>query len=311
MSEVDAADASKPMPRFQFSLADIFAATVSLAYPAALVSAIDLDDLDQPEIVAVVVVIGLLLGFLLAIQYRRLWNSRSPWVVPPFLIFFWSLFLTPYSLRLEAWQGMALIGYAPIFCAVTVGMRNHKNGGRYPFIAGLGGWLLGFFLSGLFIPSFVYTRRMANERGARSSIKVLAESQEIYHRTDYDKDGTKEYARSMQDLYERTPGAADLLLIDPALVGADASLPSPQPSHGYLFRILTARGAQSFLDVNGNMIGGFAFVAYPAQYRRTGRITFLISNNGNIYEKDLGPQTEAIVKAMTTFDPDTSWTSFE
>ena len=86
----------------------------------------------------------------------------------------------------------------------------------------------------------------------------------------------------------------------------------PQPYHGYFFRILTRQGpgapggAMSYI-VNGKMIGGFALIAYPADYANSGVVTFIVSHAGTVYEKDLGENTEAIVKTMTSFDPDKSW----
>jgi hypothetical protein len=86
----------------------------------------------------------------------------------------------------------------------------------------------------------------------------------------------------------------------------------PVPFNGYYFRILTAQGnnaedgAKSYL-VNGNMVGGFAFVAYPAVYRSSGVMTFIVNQNGVVYQKDLGPDTEKIANAMTEYDPDSTW----
>ena len=56
--------------------------------------------------------------------------------------------------------------------------------------------------------------------------------------------------------------------------------------------------------VRGNMVGGFALVAYPAEYRNSGLTTFIVNDQGSIYEKDLGSRTAAIASAMTSFDPD-------
>lgn len=86
----------------------------------------------------------------------------------------------------------------------------------------------------------------------------------------------------------------------------------PTPFHGYFFRMLTAQGAnakggaKSYV-VNGKMTGGFAFVAYPADYRSSGVMSFLIDQNGVLYQKDLGSKTGALAKAMTTFNPDKTW----
>jgi len=86
----------------------------------------------------------------------------------------------------------------------------------------------------------------------------------------------------------------------------------PIPFNGYYFRILTAQGnnaeggAKSYL-ANGKMVGGFAFVAYPAVYRSSGVMTFIVNQNGVVYQKDLGPDTEKIANAMTEYDPDSTW----
>src|SRR5262249_5253479 len=88
---------------------------------------------------------------------------------------------------------------------------------------------------------------------------------------------------------------------------------APQPFHGYLFKILTRQGksapggAYDYI-INGNMIGGFALVAWPVDYDDSGIMTFIINQQGKVYQKDLGPKTEAIVKDMKVYDPDPSWT---
>jgi hypothetical protein len=87
----------------------------------------------------------------------------------------------------------------------------------------------------------------------------------------------------------------------------------PTPFHGYYYRILTGQGphaqggAYDYL-AKGFMIGGFALVAYPAQYGSSGVTTFLVNHDGVVYEKDLGPKTQALADAMKTFDPAEGWT---
>jgi hypothetical protein len=85
------------------------------------------------------------------------------------------------------------------------------------------------------------------------------------------------------------------------------------PYHGYLFKTLTGQGPAAPLGevdfvVKGAMIGGFALVAAPAEYLVTGVKTFIVSHDGIVYEKDLGPQTLSIAKAMVRFNPDKTWT---
>ncbi len=86
-----------------------------------------------------------------------------------------------------------------------------------------------------------------------------------------------------------------------------------EPYHGYYFKILKGQGPAAHLGrmdyvVEGVMIGGFALVAAPAEYRETGVKTFIVSNDGVVYEKDLGATTLDVFKKMTLFNPDSSWT---
>src|SRR5579863_3012716 len=85
------------------------------------------------------------------------------------------------------------------------------------------------------------------------------------------------------------------------------------PFHGYFFRMLTRQGANApggakDYVVDGRMTGGFAFVAYPAQYRNSGVMTFIINQDGVLLQKDLGPDTTQTAGAMTEFNPDQTWT---
>ena len=82
--------------------------------------------------------------------------------------------------------------------------------------------------------------------------------------------------------------------------------------HGYYFKILTGQGAavpggaKSYI-VKGEMSGGFALVAWPAQYDATGVMTFIVNQDGTVRQRDLGPQTDAIARKMTVYNPDASW----
>jgi hypothetical protein len=88
------------------------------------------------------------------------------------------------------------------------------------------------------------------------------------------------------------------------------------PYRGYFFRVLTRQGKhapdgrKSYI-VNGKMTEGFAFVAYPAEYRTSGVMTFVVNQDGVVYEKDLGHKTEALGKAMQEYNPDSSWRKAE
>ena len=86
--------------------------------------------------------------------------------------------------------------------------------------------------------------------------------------------------------------------------------------HGYFFHMLTRQGshapggAKDYV-VNGKMVGGFAFVAYPAEYGNSGVMTFIINQDGVLLQKDLGKTTTETATAMTEFDPDTSWSQVQ
>lgn len=87
---------------------------------------------------------------------------------------------------------------------------------------------------------------------------------------------------------------------------------SGEPYYGYRYKILTRQGpaapggALNYI-VNGNMVGGFALVAWPAEYGNSGIATFMINDRGEVYEKDLGDKTSEIAAGMTTYNPDHTW----
>lgn len=84
------------------------------------------------------------------------------------------------------------------------------------------------------------------------------------------------------------------------------------PYHGYFYKILqgqgpaAAGGAYDYV-ARGKMIGGFALVAYPAEYRNSGVMTFIVNHDGTVFQKDLGPRTRWLASRMTRFDPDRTW----
>ncbi|MEW6268763.1 MAG: DUF2950 domain-containing protein [Thermodesulfobacteriota bacterium] len=95
--------------------------------------------------------------------------------------------------------------------------------------------------------------------------------------------------------------------------GYEKKSDQPIPYHGYYYRVLTAqgphaRGGAYDYVVRDKMIGGFALVAYPADYANSGVMTFVVNHDGTVFQKDLGPDTAKVARAMKSFDPDTSWT---
>jgi hypothetical protein len=91
---------------------------------------------------------------------------------------------------------------------------------------------------------------------------------------------------------------------------------APAPYRGYYYRMLTRQGkngpggAKSYI-VNGKMTEGFAFVAYPAEYRSSGVMTFIVNEDGIVYQKDLGKKTDVLAKAMKEYNPDSGWQKAE
>jgi hypothetical protein len=84
------------------------------------------------------------------------------------------------------------------------------------------------------------------------------------------------------------------------------------PYHGYYFKILSrqgkhAPGGKYNYVINGNMIAGFALVAWPAEYGDSGVMTFIVNQQGRVYQKDLGPNTSKIARKMSVYDPDSTW----
>jgi hypothetical protein len=94
------------------------------------------------------------------------------------------------------------------------------------------------------------------------------------------------------------------------LSGSDSN--APEPFHGYYFKILKkqgkhAPGGKYDYVINGNMIGGFAMVAWPAEYGDSGVMTFIVNQEGRVYQKDLGEKTGGIARKMSAYDPDDTW----
>ena len=168
----------------------------------------------------------------------------------------------------------------------------------------------------------ILARRIGrNELNAMEVCRGYAEAQMEYAAGPRDGDHILKYAQKIA----ATPGKQDGLyaegvpdsLVSQAFAAAAAASQStagkkPEPYHGYYFRVLTSQGpdaAGGAFDyvVNGKMIGGFALVAWPAEYGVSGIGTLLINHEGVVYEKDLGAGTAIVARQMTRFNPDRSW----
>lgn len=151
-----------------------------------------------------------------------------------------------------------------------------------------------------------------NELAAMQALLAFHDAQKEYASADRNGDGFVEYAQR----FRSTAGTRDGLIWpnDPAsplgpLYGDETK---DGVFHGYRFRILKAQGpdarggARDFV-VKGRMTQGFAAVAWPAKWNDTGVMSFIVSHDGNVYQKNLGAGTDAAARAMTRFNPDKSW----
>lgn len=151
-----------------------------------------------------------------------------------------------------------------------------------------------------------------HELAAMQALLAYYDAQKDYALADRNGDGLLEYAQR----FASSPGKRDGLIWpnDPAsplgpLYGDESK---DGVFHGYRFRILKAQGpdarggARDFV-VKGRMTQGFAAVAWPAKWNETGVMTFIVSHDGNVYQKNLGAGTDAAARAMTRFNPDKSW----
>jgi hypothetical protein len=163
-----------------------------------------------------------------------------------------------------------------------------------------------------------------NELTVIDILNAMADAQSEYFLQPQLGSTVKQYARSFfstegkhDGLYWKVPEGDPESPLGPLAARANAegykgSAETPEPFHGYYYRILTEQGknapggAHKYI-VKNNMTGGFAFVAYPAEYRVSGVMTFIINQDGSMFEKDLGPQTVEEAKSLTVFDPDDSW----
>jgi hypothetical protein len=171
----------------------------------------------------------------------------------------------------------------------------------------------------------VLNRRIGrNELETVQVCMAIADAQREYAANDPDGDGLPDYAKKLvsdpgtkNGLYWPTregeePSPLGPLAAAAADEGYGAAKGQVNPFHGYYYRLLTAQGpsakggAMDYL-VDDKLLGGFAVVACPAIYGNSGVMTFIVNHEGVVYERDLGPQTSAVARAMSVFDPDPSW----
>ncbi|HUK32179.1 MAG TPA: DUF2950 domain-containing protein [Candidatus Acidoferrum sp.] len=171
----------------------------------------------------------------------------------------------------------------------------------------------------------LYRRIGKNELAAITVCRELVDAQKEYYGQPHDGAGDRQYARKFVSdagthdglFWTPAPGEPDSP-VGPLLAFAASEGAAKDPDHetqpfeGYYFRVLTAQGpnapggARNYVE-DGKMTRGFAFIAYPAEYRSSGVMTFIVNQDGVVYEKDLGPRTAEIAKSMARYDRDSSW----
>jgi hypothetical protein len=169
----------------------------------------------------------------------------------------------------------------------------------------------------------IVNRRIgADELNTIAACRSYIVAQRQYASKIRDTSGVRKFAQRLVS----TSGKQDGLYWDPAVANGEESPFGPhiaeffksgrklgEPYYGYYFRVLTRQGnnvpgGRYNYVINGNMIGGFALVAFPAEYGNTGIMTFLVSHHGKVYQKDLGPRAVEMAEAMREYNPDATWT---
>lgn len=167
-----------------------------------------------------------------------------------------------------------------------------------------------------------------NELATLQSVRAYVEAQREYASKDHNGDGVLEFAQQIRStpgkkdgLYWPTDVDGEISPLGPLAAEAQAKGylrnlnkegANPEPFNGYFFKILTrqgksAPGGKYNYIINGHMIGGFALVAWPAEYGVSGIMTFIINQQGWVYQKDLGANTAKIAAAMKEYNPDPTW----
>lgn len=189
-----------------------------------------------------------------------------------------------------------------------------------------GGW---FFDTETGKDELLNRRIGTNELATIPVMRAYVEAQREYAASDQDGDEILEFAQRLvsspgkhDGLYWPPDFEGDVSPLGPLVAFAQLEGYSPElreedeaqrgPFHGYYFRILTsqgkhARGGKYDYVINGKMIAGFALVAWPAEYGDSGIMTFIVNQQGRVYQKDLGSKTSKLAARMKAFDPDPSW----
>jgi hypothetical protein len=219
---------------------------------------------------------------------------------------FLSAYDAKYSIKADGNKKATLVLGADDF-PFPIPLVNHRTGWEFDAAAGR--------------LEILYRRIGRNELDAIQTCLSFVDAQNEYAEKDRTGEGPGVYAQRIVS----SPGKKDGLFWrddrDPSPLGELAAQAAAEgykvteqaaPYHGYYYRILKGQGsgapggALNYV-VRGKMIGGFALIAYPAEYGNSGVMTFAVNHAGTVYQKDLGTRTESIAKRAYLFDPDQTW----
>jgi len=169
----------------------------------------------------------------------------------------------------------------------------------------------------------VINRRIGrNELGAIEICRAYINAQVQYASADRDADDVREFAQKVASqegqkdgLYWEAGDGEELSPFGPLVAEARDYLEGREvgdPFHGYYYKVITRQGADApggryDYIINGNMIAGFALIAFPAEHGNSGVMTFICSHQGKVYEKDLGEDSDLIAAGIAVYDPDSTW----
>jgi hypothetical protein len=196
-----------------------------------------------------------------------------------------------------------------------IGARNWPT--PVPLVHSAAGW---YFDAVAGKKEILYRRIGRDEMSAIRICQELALAEHEYHDAQHSQYAQAIFSDEGQHngLYWKVAAGEPRSPIGPRVANADARADAPgrsearRPYRGYYFHILTtqgkhARGGAKHYVVDGKMTEGFAFVAYPAEYRTSGVMTFIVGSDGVVFQRDLGKATDTIAHDMSIFDPDSSW----
>ncbi|MCK4837733.1 MAG: DUF2950 domain-containing protein [Desulfobulbaceae bacterium] len=192
-----------------------------------------------------------------------------------------------------------------------------------PLVKNDAGW---YFDTNVGIDEILNRRIGHNELAAIAACDAILDAQVEYASIDHDNDGVLEFSQK----FKSTPGQQDgLYWVSPKDAASSDKSPleafvidagdyiqartsTKDPYKGYFFKVISSQGKNAVGGkynylVNNNMIAGFAVIAWPAEYANTGIMTFMMSHEGTILEKDLGENTTELVANMSAINPDKSW----